>query len=116
MPPLWQYFLPLRKAKAVESIPAPKGRGSRTPCGFSPANRPFQGTAGRGHDRRRGPPASRRRDGWARAMLVVHLDASWRTPVHIPSNDALFSASASSPHFAFASSTARARRAAASLR
>jgi hypothetical protein len=34
MPPLWQYFLPLRKAKAVESIAAPKGHGPRTPAAF----------------------------------------------------------------------------------
>jgi hypothetical protein len=36
MPPLWQYFLWLRK-EAVESILDPKGRESRTPHGLSPA-------------------------------------------------------------------------------
>jgi len=48
MPPLWHYFLPLRKAKAVESIPAPKGRESRTPQTFSPANGPLPGGPRRG--------------------------------------------------------------------
>jgi hypothetical protein len=35
MPPLWQYFLPLRKPKPDESIPAPKGRESWPLSGYS---------------------------------------------------------------------------------
>jgi hypothetical protein len=53
MPPLWQYLSPL--SYADESIPAPKGDGLRTPVAFSLQTSRFQGTAGRSHDRHRGP-------------------------------------------------------------
>jgi len=66
MPPLWQYFTRLRKKKPDESIAAPKGHGPRTLRAVSPAKRAFSGTAGRGHDRHRGPHATRRRDGGRR--------------------------------------------------
>jgi hypothetical protein len=54
--------------KADECIPAPKGCGPRTPRFFSLHNRLFLGSARRGHHRLVGPLASRRLDGWARAM------------------------------------------------
>jgi hypothetical protein len=41
MPPLWQYFSRLQKAD--EFIPAPKGRGSRTPSPFSCKPSVFRG-------------------------------------------------------------------------
>jgi hypothetical protein len=44
MPPLWQYFLPLRKM-AEESIPDTKGRESWTPKHFSLQIGSFLGTA-----------------------------------------------------------------------
>ena len=52
LPPLWQYFLPLQKAD--ESIAAPKGHGPPALRIF-PCKPAFQGTAGRSHDRLRGP-------------------------------------------------------------
>jgi hypothetical protein len=69
MPPLWQYFSRSagKKGKRVHCYPQ-RTRTPGTPCGFSPATGRFQGTAGRGHDRHRGPPASRRRDGGRGAM------------------------------------------------
>jgi hypothetical protein len=53
MPPLWQYLSRLQKGRRVHCCP--KGRGPLDPCGFSPANDHFKGTAGRGQDRHRGP-------------------------------------------------------------
>ena len=56
------------KKKPDESIRTPKDV-NHGPQAFSPAKQRFPGTAGGGHHRHLGPPASRRRDGgWARAM------------------------------------------------
>jgi hypothetical protein len=54
MPPLWQYFVTLRK-EADESIPDPKGRESRTPKPFPLQKGRFQGTTKGGQDADRGP-------------------------------------------------------------
>jgi hypothetical protein len=44
-----------KKSKADVSIAAPKGHGPRTLRPFPLQTDSFQGTAGRGHDRHRGP-------------------------------------------------------------
>jgi hypothetical protein len=55
MPPFWQYFSHVLKAKADVSIPDPKGRESWTPKPFPLQKDRFQGTTKGGHDADRGP-------------------------------------------------------------
>jgi hypothetical protein len=67
MPPLWQYFLRLRK-EADESIAAPKGHGPPDPAAFPLQTGGFLGTTMGAMTAVVDPQASRRREWWAKAM------------------------------------------------
>jgi hypothetical protein len=66
MPPLRQYLS--RLLKKCESIAAPKGHGPRTPAAFPLQTGHFKGPPEGAMIAVVDPPASRRREWWAKAM------------------------------------------------
>ena len=74
MPPLWQYLAPLAKM-ADESIPAPKGRESRTPTDFPLHNSMFLGAREGAIIAFVGPPGKLVGEGHAPVVAVLLASA-----------------------------------------